>query len=128
VIGLETGKQAENVALSHLREQGLILVKRNYRCRLGEIDLVMTQGDLLVFIEVRYRKSDRFGSGAETVDYHKRRKLILAAEHFLYLHHRYVNMGCRFDVISASPGTGSANDSGSTGMNIKWYRDAFQTD
>jgi|TARA_Y100000310_G_scaffold344124_1_gene455252 putative endonuclease len=93
---------------------------------LGEIDLIMNQGELLVFIEVRYRKSNRFGSGAESVDYHKKRKLILAAKHFLALHRRYGDYDCRFDVVSASPpqaGRGETSD-----MTIEWFRDAFQYD
>lgn len=129
VTGLDIGRQAETVALNHLCRNGLTLIKRNYRCRLGEIDLVMSEGDLLVFIEVRYRKSDRYGGGAETVDYHKKRKLILTAKHFLASHRRYGEHICRFDVISASPtATKVMTASHSADMKIEWIRDAFQTD
>lgn len=128
VTGLGTGKQAETVALNHLRQNGLKLIERNYRCRLGEIDLIMNEGDVLVFIEVRYRKSDRFGSGAESVDYQKRRRLILTARHFLASHRSYGNHGCRFDVISAAPSANQTGHPENSGMRIEWFRDAFQTD
>jgi putative endonuclease len=127
VTGLETGKRVESVALKYLRNAGLTLIKRNYRCRLGEIDLIMNDGDLLIFAEVRYRKSNRFGSGAESVDYRKRRKLILTARHFLASHHRYGEPDCRFDVISVSPSPSKAQSEDSD-MRIEWFRDAFQAD
>lgn len=126
--GSATGRQAETLALNHLRQNGLTLIKRNYRCRLGEIDLIMNHGDLLVFIEVRYRKSDSFGSGAESVDYHKRRRLVLTAKHFLASHRRYSKHGCRFDVISASPAADSVPRAALSEMRIKWFQDAFQND
>ena len=89
----------------------------------------MNEGELLVFVEVRYRKSNRFGSGAETVDYHKRRKLILAARHFLGSHQMYGEHDCRFDVISASPSASPVTPvSRSADMRIRWIKDAFQTD
>ncbi|MDP6263870.1 MAG: YraN family protein [Pseudomonadales bacterium] len=128
VNGLETGKQAETVALKHLRKNGLTLIERNYRCRLGEIDLIMKHRDLLVFIEVRFRKSDQFGSGAESVDYHKKRKLILTAKHFLALHRRYGKHDCRFDVISASPAASAVPRAALSDMQIEWFQDAFQND
>ena len=53
------GDQAENLALDYLKQAGLKLIERNYRCRLGEIDLVMQDGDDLVFIEVRYRNTEK---------------------------------------------------------------------
>ena len=127
MTGLETGKQIESVALRHLRNAGLTLIKRNYRCRLGEIDLIMNDGDLLIFAEVRYRTTNRYGSGAESVDYRKRRKLILTARHFLASHQRYGEQGSRFDVISVSPSANKAQSEDSDKC-IEWFQDAFQTD
>lgn len=109
----ETGDAAEDRALSHLRGQGLHLVERNYRCRVGEIDLIMRDGEHLVFIEVRYRRRGRFGTAAETVDPRKQRKLTGAARH--YLLSRGAERPCRFDVVSL-------DDRG----RLDWLRDAFQ--
>lgn len=93
-----SGDWAEAVALGHLQAAGLRLVERNYRCRFGEIDLIMRDGDCLVFVEVRQRRNRRFGSGADSIDGRKRRKLALTAEHFLQA--RGGDGGCRFDVVS----------------------------
>ena len=96
------GKKAEDVACSFLQQNGLTLIQRNYQCRFGEIDLVMQDDDTLVFVEVRYRTSSNFGSGIESVDANKRRKLVFAANHYLQ------NFGCdqptRFDVVALAPG------------------------
>lgn len=107
-----TGGDAEAVACAHLRAAGLRLLERNYRCRRGEIDLVMREGDVLVFVEVRLRASSRFGTPAETVDIHKQRKLAAAAAHYLGSHP--TELPCRFDVVAVS------------GDNpIDWIRNAF---
>ena len=62
------GKKAEDVACSFLQRNGLSLVERNYHCRYGEIDLIMHDDDTLVFVEVRYRNSNKFGDAAESID------------------------------------------------------------
>ena len=112
---LEQGHAAEARALAFLRQRGLRLVARNYRCRVGEIDLVMQQADTLVFIEVRYRNSSRFGSGVESVTPAKQRKLLNTASRFLQ--ERALNTPCRFDVVGIS---------GRDQTEIEWIRDAFQ--
>lgn len=94
------GKKAEDVACSFLIKNGLVLVTRNYRCRFGEIDLVMKDADMLVFVEVRYRKNNIFGDGAESVDQDKQRKLIFTANQYLQEHPS--SMPVRFDVIALS--------------------------
>lgn len=106
------GGEKERLACAYLRGKGLHLLERNYRCRRGEIDLVMREASILVFVEVRFRASTRFGTPAETVDIHKQRKLAAAASH--YLQHNPTNLPCRFDVIALS-GTNR----------IDWIRDAF---
>ena len=83
-----------------------------------EIDLIMQDDNVLVFIEVRYRKSDYFGSGAETVDSRKQKKLILSAKHYLSKQSKH-DQACRFDVISLS---GSLQ----TGR-IEWIPNAFDS-
>ncbi|OOY53000.1 YraN family protein [Solemya velum gill symbiont] len=95
-----SGTTAENLALNYLQKRGLSLVTKNYSCRCGEIDLIMQDSGALVFIEVRYRKSTRFGLPEETVDSRKQRKLILTAQR--YLQSAQIDAECRFDVIAIS--------------------------
>ena len=109
------GAAKERLAERFLVEQGLRLVARNHRCRYGEIDLVMRDAETLVFVEVRYRRSSRFGTPAETVDRRKQRRLITAARHYLYLHP--CPLPCRFDVL----GIGGRDE-------IQWVRHAFVVD
>lgn len=110
------GDAAEEQALGHLRDQGLAMVARNYSVRGGEIDLIMREGDLLVFVEVRYRRSERFGSAAESVDRRKQQRLLLAANHYLQSRGGD-HQGCRFDVVALG------GDGG-----LHWIRDAFRVE
>ena len=95
------GKKAEDVAYSFLKKNGLELIARNYRCNFGEIDLIMQDKEILVFVEVRYRKSDKFGSAIESVDANKQRKLVFTANH--YLNQTSHSQPTRFDVVALSP-------------------------
>lgn len=113
------GQQAEDLARLYLQGQGLQLLERNYHCLRGEIDLIMMDKDSIVFVEVRYRRSERYGGGLESVDYHKRAKLIAAATHYLQRHKSAANYASRFDVIAVSPGIGQDK--------LEWIQDAFQT-
>jgi len=110
------GKQAENLACQYLQKNGLQLELANYRCKQGEIDLIMQDNDQLVFVEVRYRKNNHFGTGADTVDNRKQHKLILAANHYLSVTNKH-NSACRFDVISISGRIDFKN--------INWITNAF---
>ena len=92
------GSQAEEDALQFLLRNGLNLVDRNYRCRVGEIDLIMQNGDELVFVEVRKRKNMDFGGAAQSVSYAKQSRLIKTAKHFLMKYRQAP--ACRFDVIA----------------------------
>lgn len=114
------GDAAEAAALRHLLAAGLKPVAANANYRGGEIDLVMRDGDALVFVEVRYRRSRAFGGGAASVDFSKRRKLVLAAQMFLFAHPIFANTPCRFDVVEASGDAASPA--------IDWIRDAFRAD
>ena len=102
----QRGRQAEQAACRYLETQGLRLIARNYRCRCGEIDLVMGDGDSLVFVEVRYRGHDRYGSAAETVDANKQIRIIRCAQQYLQRHPAARNRPARFDVISLDAGQG----------------------
>lgn len=96
----ERGRQLEEVARKFLENEGLITVSRNYSCKLGEIDLIMHDGDTLVFVEVRGRRSQRFGNPAETVTLAKQNRLIRTAQVFLSAHPRFLDWPCRFDVLA----------------------------
>ena len=112
------GRQAEKLALEHLRAQGLKDISRNFRCRMGEIDLVMWDGDCLVFAEVRFRNQNSYASAAGSVDHHKQRKIIRTAATFLGRYPRYSNYAVRFDVV----GLDQAGDQTS----LRWIKDAFR--
>lgn len=114
------GDAAEAAALRLLLEAGLKPVAANANYRGGELDLVMLDRDTLVFVEVRYRKSNAFGGGAASVDSAKRRKLVLAAQQFLLEHPRHANAPCRFDVVEASGDIASPR--------VEWLKDAFRAD
>ncbi|MGC0151472.1 YraN family protein [Chromobacterium vaccinii] len=93
----QTGRDAEDRALALLEAAGLRLVARNWRCRGGEIDLIMRDGASLVFVEVRHRGGSRFGGAADSITAAKQRKLMLAAEVYLSSHH--LDLPCRFDAV-----------------------------
>ena len=112
------GTAAERVAGAWLRRRGLRRLEANYRCRSGEIDLVMQDGAVLVFVEVRYRRTGAFGSAAETVGSAKRRRLVRAASRYLQQHPQWANRVCRFDVISMSGDERQPE--------IEWIRHAFE--
>jgi len=114
----QTGQAAESKACDHLQQHGLQLIERNYHCRQGEIDLIMSDGSCTVFVEVRYRRNSGFGSAAESVDQRKQRKIINTASHYLQQHSKLAQQPARFDVVSMSP---QGNDT-----HIDWIQDAFQ--
>lgn len=107
------GAAAEDLAARFLEGEGLLIVERNYRCRLGEIDLVARSGAVLVFVEVRARKSEAFGGAAGSITAAKRRRLVAAARHYLAAHRR--DRACRFDVVLVR----------GTDQRIEWLTDAF---
>lgn len=115
----QIGQTTENQAHLFLQKHGLKLITRNYSCRLGELDLVMqdTNGDI-VFVEVRYRKNNLFGSSAESITDTKRKKLLNTASYYLQQQHLYEKVGCRFDVIAI---TAKANQE----VDIQWIKDAI---
>jgi putative endonuclease len=92
-----SGHKAEETALRYLLNRGLKAVTRNYRCRLGEIDLVMRDGNTLVFVEVRLRSHSSFANAAESITAAKRRRLVAAAKH--YLAGVQPIPPCRFDAV-----------------------------
>lgn len=110
------GSAAEDQALRLLLARGLVLMERNFRCRLGEIDLIMRDGQAVVFVEVRFRSDRRHGSAAETVSLPKRRRFVAAARRYLQQHPAAARGACRFDVVAI------------TGEQVEWLRGAFGAD
>ncbi len=113
------GAAAERRAGAWLRRRGLRPLDANYRCRAGEIDLVMRDGDTLVFVEVRYRKDGRFGGAAASVNRVKQQRIIKAASRYLQQHPRWADDVCRFDVVSLSGDEDNPE--------IEWIRHAFES-
>lgn len=113
------GDAAESAACAKLQAAGCRILARNVRYREGEIDIVADDRGTLVFVEVRMRRSDRFGGAAASIDAFKRRRLVRAAQHFLLQHFAAGSRQppCRFDVITAD-GDGIRD----------WIRDAFGSD
>lgn len=99
-----------------IRRAGMRILARNWRCRLGEIDLIVEDAGVTVFVEVRQRSSRRYGGAAESITAAKRARLIAAAQHYLAGRRE---RSCRFDVMLID-GTGSCEIA-----NIAWIRDAF---
>lgn len=91
------GAEAEDEALRYLLGQGLKLKERNYTCRLGEIDLILMEGQTLVFVEVRMRRNASFGGAVESITPRKRARLLAAARH--YLAGKRGTPACRFDAV-----------------------------
>lgn len=118
------GAAIEAAARTHLLRAGLRAVAANANYRLGELDLVMLEGDgaaaVLIFVEVRYRRSARFGGGAASIDARKRRRIVRAAQYFLIAHPRLARLACRFDVVEA--------DGDPDSPQLNWLRDAFRAD
>ncbi|MEW6710955.1 MAG: YraN family protein [Candidatus Riflebacteria bacterium] len=95
----DLGISGEELALRFLLDRGLRLEQKNYRVRSGEIDLVMWDGDVLVFVEVRTRSDSFFGQPAETVRRPKQRKIVGVARHFLHSRKISEETRCRFDMV-----------------------------
>lgn len=114
---MNKGRLGERLALNFLQQQGLRLVEANFRLRFGEVDLIMQDGDTLVFVEVKYRSSERFGTSIEQVTPTKMKKIKLVAQAYLQRYQGEV-AAVRFDVVGISPR--------GTGYGFNWVKGAFQ--
>ncbi len=112
-LHLRKGDSAEALAQQWLKKQGLALVDKNYRCKAGEIDLIMQDGSTLVFVEVRYRSNPDFGSAIDSVTPAKQQKLLRTAQH--YLQRLSQTPACRFDIIGIN-----------AQKQIQWIKNAIQ--
>ena len=120
MVSRDTGRIFETLARTHLEQAGLCFLAANVNYRFGELDLVMHDGETVVFVEVRYRSSTRFGGGSASVTPAKQRRIALAASAWLAANPREARRPCRFDVVAIS-GSESA-------PNIEWIRNAFNLD
>jgi putative endonuclease len=111
------GILGEELALAHLLTHGLRLLTRNYRCKLGEIDLVMLDGETLVLVEVRCRATHEYGGAAASITWQKQRKLAKTAEHLLMKNPELRRYPARFDVIAIM--------THSVAPQIDWIKSAF---
>ena len=91
------GAEAEQLAAQYLQQQGLKLITQNYRSRFGEIDLIMQDGAIVVFVEVRLRRHAGYGGAAASIDAHKQKRIINTAQHYLAGLARIPQ--CRFDAV-----------------------------
>jgi putative endonuclease len=117
----QTGQQAEDWALDFLRRQGFTLVAQNFHSRLGEIDLIMSKDQLLIFCEVRTRKSSSFGGAAASVTPAKQRKISQTANQFIQSFPQFESYECRFDVIAID----LAGKNAAQQQNVDWLEGAF---
>ncbi len=117
------GIAQEAKAAHFLRAQGLRLLASNYRSRFGEIDLIMSDANTVVFVEVRFRQDNRYGGALSSVTPAKQKKIRLTAAHYLQSHSRLANHSCRFDVIGLSH---SSKDAGrASELDFDWIKNAF---
>ena len=115
----DTGEAAERHALDYLTRQGLKLVVANYRSRFGEIDLILRDGDVLVFAEVRMRKNNDFGGARASITPTKQARLIKTANQYLTQFPRPPQ--CRFDAVLL----GASNNGAPNSDTIEWIKNAF---
>ncbi|MDH3646362.1 MAG: YraN family protein [Gammaproteobacteria bacterium] len=113
------GLHAEKTALRWLKSRGLQVITCNYRCRHGELDLIMKDTDTVVVVEVRSRTEADFLTPALSIDQRKQGKIIRSTEDFLQRHPVYTDNAVRFDVVALT---------GEKQSGIEWIRDAFRVD
>ena len=112
ITRVQKGAQYEDLALQFLLDQGLTLIARNYRCKCGELDLLMQEKATLIIVEVRYRKNNRYGSALESVTKAKQTRIIAATKYYIVTHK--VDQPIRFDVVAI---TGNSH--------LDWVKNAF---
>ena len=117
-IRKQLGDNSEAMAQNYLEQRGYRLVQKNFRCKTGEIDLIMQKGDMLIFAEVRSKTSSRYGEPLDTVNKTKQDKIKKAAAYYLYTHPKLADCYCRFDVLSVLWINSTPQ--------ITWIEDAFQ--
>lgn len=110
------GLHIEKLAADYLQQQHFNIYKRNFQCRYGEIDLIALRDDLLIFVEVRYRKNKAFGGALASIDQKKQQRILHTAAEFLHQEPKLNSKDIRFDVIAVE---------GEHADNIEWIQAAF---
>ena len=113
ILAQSKGAAGEQLAADYLQRQGLKLIERNFRVRGGEIDLICRDGKTLVFVEVRQRSRSDFGGAGASITATKRRRIVLAAQHYLA---GKPACDCRFDCVLID------------GEQLEWIKNAFAAD
>lgn len=114
------GKEVEQMACHFLQTKGLYLIKKNYHCFQGEIDLIMGETDNIVFVEVRSRSRTDYGTAIESINKSKRNKLAQAAASFLHHKNWSTHVHCRFDVVAIELKMAPLRP-----IKIEWIKNAF---
>ena len=118
------GQHAENACCEYLKQQGLKLVAKNYRGHRGEIDIIMQDGNTLVFVEVRFRKNDFYGGGLESVNIQKQQRILNTAEQYLQNETKLKNG--RIDVVAMSQKPqNKGTDDNEDNYSFEWIKNAF---
>lgn len=112
-LHLVRGDKSEQLACQFLLKQGLLVLEKNFRCKHGELDLIMRDKQTLVIVEVRFRQSNKYGGALESITQKKQSRIIAATQYYLLLNK--INSPIRFDVVTMS------NDT-----DINWIINAFQ--
>ncbi len=110
----ETGAKYETLAVEYLQERGYEILKQNFRCKQGEVDIIARDGKYLVFIEVKYRSTSRSGCAVSAVSYKKQQTISRVAAFYLLKHRLSDSTPCRFDVVAID------------GERIQLYKNAFE--
>ena len=113
------GVAGEALAARHLEAHRLVVIRRNFRCKAGELDLICREAGVLVIVEVRQRSSVSFGGAPASVTLGKQRRIVRATQYFLLCERRWRHLRLRFDVVAVH---GAAPDT----QAIEWIRDAFR--
>ena len=117
----KVGENGEKRVAEFLRKNGFSVVKRNYQCRYGEIDIIAENKQYILFVEVKTRKENALISGIEAVNSHKQQRIVLAAQD--YITKTLCEKQPRFDVAEV---TVTEKADGSMGFNLKYIKNAFQ--
>lgn len=114
----EAGDYYETLACDYLRENGLKIIQKNFRCRQGEIDIIARDGKYLVFTEVKFRKGNRFGSAEAAVDYKKQNVISRVSDYYRKRFGISDDTCQRFDVVALDLDDDEA-------LHIRWHKNAF---
>ena len=113
------GAAAEALAARHLEAHRLTVIRRNFRCRAGELDLICRDAGVLVIVEVRQRSGPAFGGALASVTSGKQRRILRATQYFLLCERRWRHLRLRFDVVAVHGAAPAAQA-------VEWIRDAFR--